>query len=933
MSLQSVDIFGFKGGLQNKNKKPFLFVDDAFQELENAYCWREEIKKREGLKFVGRYRRVFGTASIGNSGASPWTVNIFSFHGIKGNITAITNANPGAVTTLDPHNLATGTQVVITGVGGMTELNNQTVTITSTGANSFTIGIDTTLYGVYTSGGIWSLASEPYAEIEPGSVIIIIGAITFTDQGNGLLTSVTPGNSGYIDYVTGTVVLTHTAGAGIAATASFAYFPGLPAMGILMRELSGINDDQTLWFDTKYCYTLTGSHFQEYLGSGTTWNGTDSDFFWGCNYRGAESSNLLFFVTNFYNDAGSPLRYTNGSSWSDFKPVLSQTGGVATRIFLTQGRVIISYYGRLLYLGVWETDADGAGNPNYASTRFIGNRCEFSQIGNPLETTVALPIVDVAWRRDQFGRGGFVDAPTNQEIISATFYKNTLIVFFEQSTWRLQYLGEYGLPFIWERISSDYGSESTFSPILFDNGVLAVGDKAIVVSNGGDVQRIDLDIPEEVYTFKNPDNGTKRIQSARDFRYELAYWCFNDINQNELPASYYPNYTLLYNYRNNTYAKIRNSITAFGTFQYEAGVTWDRTDIFWNDYNVLWASDIQENTPSIVSGNQQGFAHFYENPNVETLSDSDIDANDQESLSVTGITAGSTIELTVINHNLQTDEFIYLTGMNFVVTASSTAGSTTLNDQIYMVRVVDIDTIEIRMWSVALQQPVNDFQYTNVGTYVGGGVIALFPRVVIETKDFSPFKQQLGQNLKTSYIDFLFDVSTPSPINVILKMNTTLAAQGNVLIGNNNVETSNSKTGFITDVQQVSSPTVIISSPNHSLLTGDIITIAQVGGSTELNNNEYTITFLTTNTFSVTEASISTFTGGGYWEQTKQQYFTLSSQYAWHRFFSTCFGQFMSLILTYNNDQMSRLSTHQQKFVLNAMKIWFRPGGRNIFGK
>ena len=78
-SLQSIDIFGFKSGAQQKNKKPFLLVDDAFTELQNCYVWREEVRKREGLQFVGRYRRVFATASIGLSGASPWSIlNIYS---------------------------------------------------------------------------------------------------------------------------------------------------------------------------------------------------------------------------------------------------------------------------------------------------------------------------------------------------------------------------------------------------------------------------------------------------------------------------------------------------------------------------------------------------------------------------------------------------------------------------------------------------------------------------------------------------------------------------------------------------------------------------------------------------------------------------------------------------------------------------------------
>lgn len=959
-SLQSIDISGFRSGVQ-KNKKPFLVMDDAFITLENAYCWREEVKKRDGLKFLGRFRRSFEEDSIGNSGASVWNIN--------------------------------------------------------------------TLYTQY----VTPITAEATAEIQPGSVVITIQAgpdIVFTDQGNGILTSPTPGNSGYIDYLTGNVFLTHTAGAGVPTVASFAYFPGLPAMGIHIREVAGINDEQTMWFDTKYCYIHNGSEFSEFLpATATTWDGTDSDFFWATNYRGSESQQRLFFVTNFalsggLPSAGSPMRYTDSPSsatWTTFKPITgglqksevltttlasgsaafgpsalsnlpilegsvvitvthnagteddiifrdtpkdgtlvssgSNTGTIVystgvinltfnpvlpgsgnwtvTAVYAQEGsflftaRILIPYYGRLLALNCWEGTSE-------ATAVNIFNRCRFSQVGSPIQQD--------SWRSDVFGKGGFIDAPVNEEITGAQFYKNTLIVTFERSTWRLQYLGEYGLPFIWERISSDFGSESTFSSVLFDNGVLNVGDKAVSGSSGSDVQRIDLAIPDEVFQFNNDDGGPKRVHGVRDFKKELVFWCYNDYDLS-LNDQYFPNKTLVYNYRNNTFAFFRNNVTCYGNFQYFDGISWDRTDIFWDQEDVFWDDDEQPNFPLIVSANQQGFAHFYGYPNTTGMQISNIIANDQESLSVTGVTVGATdVRLTIKNHNLVNHEIIYLTGLNYVVTATPAAGSTTLNDRIYQVSYVDVDTVIIRQWSDSDGIFV-DFTPANTGTYVGGGMIALFPNIYLETKDFNPMNQ-VGQNIKTSYIDFLFDVSYPSPITVLMQMNTVdndagnssgNRSRGNLLIGNQAVESANSKNGYISNITQPASPTVIVTSRNHGLLTGDRIAFANIGGSTELNNNQYTVTFLTTNTFSVSQAGISAYTFGGYWSQldteTSPAYFTLQAQYSWHRFFATCFGQYLRLVLTYSPEQMAQISTHTQNFVLNAMKIWYRPGGKNIFGR
>lgn len=854
MSLQSIDISGFNSGVQKNNKKPFLFKDDAFAELYNAYVWREEVKKREGLKFIGRYRRSFAVRAIGNSVAVSWSFNIYTVYGI---------------------------------------------------------------------------IPEATAEIAPGSVVVNIGAKVFSDQGNGLLTTPTnpTSNQGYINYLTGDIVIIHNSGVA-ASTASLAYYPTLPAMGIPLQEIVGINDEQTIWFDTKYAYTHDGSNFNEYLPvtPAITWNGTNSDFFWGTNYRGSTPEDRLFFVTNFVNNAGSPIRYSNNAVWTNFAPYVSRATPTNPAVDqkLYQARIIIPYYGRLLALNTWEGTESGG----YAGAVNIYNRCRFSQIGSPIQAD--------AWRSDIFGKGGFIDAPINEEIVSARFYKNTLIVFFERSTWRLQYIGEYGLPFIWERISSDYGSESTFSTILFDSGVLAVGDKAIVGSSGMDVKRIDADIPDTIYSFKNEENGHKRVHGLRDFKKEVVYWCYPDFETLQ-DGQFFPNKTLLYNYKNNTYAFFRNSVTCFGDFQYPSSITWDRLDVFWDDPTVLWETQVQTKAPVLVSGNHKGFAHYYSSPDSETSEDSTIDANDQESLNVTNVTVSSDVTLEIQNHNLLNDEIIYLTGLNYIValdpdTGLPELGSTTLNNQIYMIEYVDINNFKLLMWNTEDNEFALNFDVTNVGTYVGGGVVALFPRMEIITKDFNPVKQ-VGQNIKTSHIDFLFDVSSPSPISVLMRMNTSSQVIGNLNIGNKSIETANSKTGYITGLTSDNPPICVITSKDHGLLTGDEITPQLVGGSVELNGNIYVITFLSTDTFSISEASISAYTSGGYWEQSKQQYFTLSGEYAWHRFFATCFGQFLSLHLTYSDEQMSQLATHKQDFVLNAIKIWFRPGGKNIFGK
>ena len=74
-------------------------------------------------------------------------------------ITAISSANPGQVTTATAHRLTTGGQVFVSAVGGMSAVNNRLFTVTVIDATHFTLGVDTSTYGTYTSGGTASRLS------------------------------------------------------------------------------------------------------------------------------------------------------------------------------------------------------------------------------------------------------------------------------------------------------------------------------------------------------------------------------------------------------------------------------------------------------------------------------------------------------------------------------------------------------------------------------------------------------------------------------------------------------------------------------------------------------------------------------------------------------------------------------------------------------
>lgn len=75
-------------------------------------------------------------------------------------ITAISKANLAQVT-IDAHGFANGNKIYIANVGGMTQANGSIYTVTVVDADNITIGVDSSAYSAYTSGGV---AAKAFAD-------------------------------------------------------------------------------------------------------------------------------------------------------------------------------------------------------------------------------------------------------------------------------------------------------------------------------------------------------------------------------------------------------------------------------------------------------------------------------------------------------------------------------------------------------------------------------------------------------------------------------------------------------------------------------------------------------------------------------------------------------------------------------------------------
>lgn len=99
---------------------------------------------------------VGGTGDQYNIGYAIYS-SLFDITSLTGSsilVAAITNANPGVVTTNLNHGFTTGQIAHINGALGITAINGTSLTITVTTPTAFSVGVDTTSLGAWTGGGV-----------------------------------------------------------------------------------------------------------------------------------------------------------------------------------------------------------------------------------------------------------------------------------------------------------------------------------------------------------------------------------------------------------------------------------------------------------------------------------------------------------------------------------------------------------------------------------------------------------------------------------------------------------------------------------------------------------------------------------------------------------------------------------------------------------
>ena len=147
------------------------------------------VTRRPGTEFLGEVKNSaakarlipfqFKTSDTYILEFGPLTMRVYRngqqvLSGTTRTITAITQANPGTLTSA-AHGFSNGDEIFITGVGGMTQLNDRNYRAANVTANTFTlqdlfgVTIDTTGFTAFTAGGTADIVYQittPYAEAD-----------------------------------------------------------------------------------------------------------------------------------------------------------------------------------------------------------------------------------------------------------------------------------------------------------------------------------------------------------------------------------------------------------------------------------------------------------------------------------------------------------------------------------------------------------------------------------------------------------------------------------------------------------------------------------------------------------------------------------------------------------------------------------------------
>ncbi len=781
------------------DREAFVIDNDSFPTLINAYQWRGRVKRKRGTSTLTRLQRDIGItdAVTGNftiiinphpliHGTSVFMVGSTVF--VDGDITAtaLVNLITNSITSTATLNRTTG-QLIITG----TNTNPLTHVIYfpalpvmgeeewADPAQAFpgTIAFDTTYsYNITTSFPYTpidvSFYKNPSAASVPGYTNYVAKTTPTALWWNGAnyqqFQSVNYQNALWVTNGLPVPFVASTAKIGMqfAPASTIAYVSNTATTIVLtigasplvigdfvfFNEWGGTNAIN-LNFQSGYVTAIAGANYTFTLPQATLG-------------AGPYTPGIVQYLTTRSDTTLDCIRWYDGSGWVNFTPPLSQGDYVIDdapqdQYYLVGAKIIFPFKNRLLFFGpVIQNSATGTakvllylpdaivysqdGTPYYTAS-FTGDPIRTDTVFNSILVPNNQTATPTSYWEDQFGFGGNQPAGIDQNITTVESNEDALIVGFNKSTQtRVVFTGNDIQPFQFYIINDELGSSSTFSSVNMDEGVITRGPRGFIITSQTSCSRFDLDILDQVFQISNQNNGSERFCAQRDFRNEWIYFTYNSNEFNSPVDVIFPNQSLQYNYRDQSWAIFNEVYTTYGTFQKKTGLTWANIGTVyptWNEWNDPWesgASNLLQ--PVVIAGNQQGY-----------IIERGVGTGEAKSLYINNFVSNV---VTSVNHCLNTGDFIVI---NDVL---GTLG-TIVNGIPFSALVLTNSTFSIS----------NPHIGTFPGTYLGGGTITRMYVPKIYSKQF-PVSWELARKTRLGVQQYLFTKTDNAQITLLQFLST-----------------------------------------------------------------------------------------------------------------------------------------------------------------
>lgn len=717
---QTLVIANFKTGYET-DLPPFLINNDAFPVLNNMYIWRGRAKKKRGTSLLGRLQRSATATSI--SGTSPISLNLYTYLSIPEDNPTIV---PGSISiTLGPETYTDNGDGTLrgspTGHATVNYITGDIIITTAQGpGNPLTI----------------TLEYNPNLPVMGLEDFQVGGRINFPD-----LVAFDTTYSYQFDQTSASFYdVTFYKGSGLPFTwdgTDFQQFwstnysnamwvtngvPGFHFATITALVNIAASTTATVTLDNANLVVGDRITFNEVVAASQNINGITGTV---TNAASAPTytvtldtavtvttfaSGIVLLLTNSRPSTGNGIKFYDGDpttsinlGWVNFNPPLSNA---TTPQYLIGADAVVPFKNRLLFFGPTIATSSAPGGIYYR------NRVVYSENGTPYYNSL-VPLNQVfefrAWFQNIAGFGGFLGAPIPQKIVTIEENEDVLLTGFESKQLKLLFTGDDSLPFVFQTINSELGSQSTFSGVSLDTGALTIGDYGIALTTQVSAQRIDLVIPDQVFDISGINNADRRVTAIRDYRNEFIYFSYSPDNR---PNSLFNSKTLLYNYRDNTWATFDENYTHYGTFRRTSNITWSTLNTVyktWNAWTDPWNfGGTSARYPNIIGGNQQGFV-MIKNDTTREDNSQYVEAIDTNTLIVTSP-----------NHCLNSNDFIEISGA---------IGVTNLNNEVFKIFVNTSDTFTLLLSGEQMQTPPT-------GTYLGGGVYRRMSNIFVQTKQF-----------------------------------------------------------------------------------------------------------------------------------------------------------------------------------------------------